>query len=60
MADSQERTKSKTILLTGTGGYDKLQVVEEPSPHAGPGQVVLNVKIKTAMPRHVQKMVLRR
>lgn len=35
---------SKTIVLTGYGGYDKLKVEQRPIPTPGRGQVVVNVK----------------
>jgi NADPH:quinone reductase-like Zn-dependent oxidoreductase len=34
----------KAVVLTGTGGYDVLQVQERPDPPVGPGQVRIAVK----------------
>ena len=34
----------KAVVLTGTGGYDVLQVQERPDPAVGPGQVRIAVK----------------
>lgn len=34
----------KAVVLTGTGGYDVLQVQERPDPIAGPGEVRIAVK----------------
>lgn len=35
---------SKTLVLTGFGGYDKMKVEQRPIPKPGKGQVVINVK----------------
>jgi NADPH:quinone reductase-like Zn-dependent oxidoreductase len=34
----------KAVVLTGTGGYDVLQVQERPDPPVGPGEVRIGVK----------------
>src|SRR5882672_10970278 len=34
----------KAVVLTGTGGYDVLQVQERPDPSVGPGEVRIAVK----------------
>ena len=39
-----EVTTSKTIVLVGFGGYDKLKIQQKPKPKAEKGEVVVKVK----------------
>ena len=42
MADMKKT--SKTLLLTGSGGYDKMQVSEEARLSPGRGEVLVNIR----------------
>ena len=41
---AEKKETSKTIVLMGHGGYDKLKIEERPRPKSGKGQVIVNVK----------------
>lgn len=43
-AEVAETPTSKTILLSGTGGYDKLKIEQKPRPKPEKGEVLVNVK----------------
>ncbi len=50
MADTAEeqgndyKLKTKSIILTGFGGYDKLKIEDKPRPTAGKDEVLINIK----------------
>ena len=47
MAESQEKASentSKTLVLVGHGGFDKLKVQQKERPKPGQGELLVNVK----------------
>lgn len=39
-----DQNTSKTLVLTGYGGYDKMSVMDKPRPSPKPGQVLVHIK----------------
>ena len=39
----EQKSSSKTIVLTGYGGYDKLQIESRPIPKPGEGHIIVKV-----------------
>ena len=44
MSSAGAKKQSKTLVLTGTGGYDKFKVEQRDVPKATPGHVVINIR----------------
>ena len=44
MSSAGAKKQSKTLVLTGTGGYDKFKVEQRDVPKATPGHVVVHIR----------------